>query len=64
MYPDRRVIYHRAHKFLIDRWVVAKGGALWYAYDPAMATSWSDNKDEDFETFAEAIEYAQKQARQ
>lgn len=60
MYPDRRVFYHRAHKFLTDRWTVVKGGDIWYAYDPGMSTCFSDNKDEDFETFAEAIEYAQK----
>lgn len=64
MYPDRRVIYHRAQKFLIDRWVVAKGGDTWYAFDPAMKNCESYNADEDFYTFAEAIEYAQKQARQ
>lgn len=64
MYPDRRVLYHRAHKFLIDRWVVATEWGIWYAFDPAMKNSQSDNADEEFETFAEAIEYAQKQARQ
>lgn len=61
---DRRVLFNRTRNFQNHRWSVAREGIWWSAFDPDTTDEWSfDSRDDMFDTFAEAIEYAQKQAR-
>lgn len=57
-------LYERVIDFeRTGKWAVVSLAGAWLAADP-VSTEFSDRGDKEFETFAEAIEYAQKQARQ
>lgn len=60
----RQDLYVTAGKFHLTRWGVIKMMGSWVACDPAYDAGGLSSFEKDFETFAEAIEYAQKQARQ
>lgn len=55
-----------ANNYEITRWTVAKVENHffpWNVFDPAPQTDDDPGGDDAFRTFAEAIDYAQKQAR-
>lgn len=55
-----------ANNYEITRWTVAKvenDFFPWNVFDPAPQTDYDPGSDDAFRTFAEAIDYAQKQAR-
>lgn len=59
---DTPTLRERAEDYVLTRWAVCKWYDQWSACDPSVTDSMADN-DPEFDTFAEAIEYAQKQAR-
>lgn len=57
-----KTLNDRATDYELDRWATVKFSDMWAVCAPGDMNA-SFGKDRDFETFAEAIEYAQRQAR-
>lgn len=63
---DQPTLREYANDYEITRWTVAKveGDFFpWCVFDPTPQTDYDPGGDDAFRTFAEAIDYAQRQAR-
>lgn len=60
-----KTLFEQAETFTIERWTVVLYEGKWLAADPIVKCIWwyPESRENSFKTFAEAIEYAQKQAR-
>lgn len=60
-----KTLFEQVDSFTIKRWTVVLYEGLWMAADPRVPDGdWHPEYDDrSCDTFAEAIEYAQKQAR-